>query len=126
MMNRTYFMIATALLVLGLLFDWRLSRAHEHDRPASALQPVHQEANSEVAELTGRIEALEKRLAALEDHRPLVRQADSREAAVEYPTSPTWVAKNPAESGQDANDDTSSQVTNGRKWRFRLLSNENR
>ena len=144
-MKRPYVLIAAGLLALGIVFDWRLTRAHDGDQPVSALEPVlrpqqagqreqpasalhpeRRDENSVICDLVERLDAMEKRLAAIEDRQTLVRQADSRETAVDYQTTEPLYSPNSANKDQDVANDNGTQNTNGQKWHFRLLTNKNR
>lgn len=115
-MKRTYLFSAAALIGLGIFFDWQLSGAADHDQPVSAIEDVE---TSEIARLSARIDALEKRLAALEQPQHFVRQADSKASENDSPTR--W--QTPPRPVQDPNDHGAPvQKTNQQTWSFRLLS----
>ena len=121
-MKALYLLIATGLLILGIVFDWSLSRAQDNEKPVSALLAIQPDKISEIANLLDRVESLEKRLAALEAREPLVRQVDSRESAVDYQTTP--VPPSRMSENNDGQEEVETQKINGQKWSFRLLKHK--
>ncbi len=141
-MKRSSLLFASALLALAALLARQSTRANDGVPfdSTSADSGI-----STVVKLIDRIEALEKRIAALEHNGPLVRQADSREMpepgqldviAPEKETSikedigntESHVAEeNPARSVKTIplpnhlEQDDNSQNTNGQRWQVRLL-----
>ncbi len=107
---------AITLLSVGGLVALNSLRAADGEKPATDLQ---KDDAAEILDLVERIERLEKRLAKLEGHEPLIRQADSRETS-----QFNAIDSRPAEltPSEDDDDKDATQRTNGQTWQFRLLT----
>ena len=119
-MKRSYLLSAIALIGVGILFDWRLSHAIDTEKPASALEAVER---SELTNLLSRIETLERRVAALEQTGPLVRQANSRTSELNDQLIPVPWTPTPSSERRQDNEDAPAQKINGQTWRYRMLGN---
>lgn len=115
-MKRSYPVLGFTLLAICGLVAWGSTRANDDELPDATTPPAEL---SDVRELIGRIEALEKRLAELEKRDAPVRQADNRDE--QDVTAPKSIWKNRADSDPRFEDDDASQNTNGQKWSIRLL-----
>src|SRR5206468_1586469 len=114
-----YLLSAVALIGLGIFFDWQLSGAADHEQPVSALDAAE---TTHIQRLTARIDALEKRIAALENPRYLVRQADSTASESDRP--PARLPQPRFLPIPDQSQEAPVQKTNKQTWRYRLLSHK--
>jgi hypothetical protein len=119
LMNRPFLIACAALIGLGIFVDWQLSGAVDHEQPVSALDAAEP---TEIAKLTARIEALERRIAALENPGHLVRQANSKASESDLP--PARLPQPRFQPAPDQNQDAPTQKTNKQTWKIRLLSHK--
>jgi hypothetical protein len=114
-MSRYHSFFVIALLVIGISFEWNSTRANDDEKASPQPQPQIAAETTVQAELLARIDALERRIARLEDRAPLIRQADNSESDATFQTV------EPSRAPVASEPEGRSESTNGQAWRFRLL-----
>ena len=128
-MKRIHLLTLVSLLSLGIAWAVHSTKASDDlgDSNTDAAKVLSS------LELLERIELLEKRVTQLEGRVPVIRQAMSREAPVI--SQPGVLAQEPIGQATSRNqkpasrevppisEDEEVEITNGQKWKFRLLGN---
>lgn len=117
-MSRSFPLFAIILFGIVGLFVLGSTRASDNEPPKAVSLPFDE---PNVRDLVDRIEALEKRLATLEQREQLVRQADARDESRFVQPSPLRQEQRTNNGSLNENNNEPRQSTNGQAWKIRLL-----